>query len=200
MASTAGKASKGNNQEKKNDAKSNVQQQKTPPKDVKLGDGVGNTIKDEINKQAIEWAKVGLKWLFDFIEAKVKDLPESIKKLRNNPETEQAFAKMWADQLYEKNLIPAVYRGLSDDMLIHNFHQEGYLNGMYVGFILSVMAMIDSNVPEDSIVSVRDLVVPNLLGHLYENRDEFTSRFDDEKYRWVLPKIPSGKKQEDKKQ
>ena len=71
---------------------------------------------------------------------------------------------------------------------------------MYVGFILSMMAMIDSNVPEDSIVSVRDLVVPNLLGHLYENRDEFTSRFDDEKYRWVLPKIPSGKKQEDKKQ
>lgn len=88
--------------------------------------------------------------------------------------------------MYEKGLVPKAYSGLPDELLIHNFLQEGYSDGMYVGYIIALMSLIDNGVDEKMIMSVRNDVSPNLIGHRYEDRDEFIDKFKDEKYQTVL--------------
>lgn len=81
---------------------------------------------------------------FDDLEGRVKDLPETIKRLRNNPDIEQKLAALWSEQLFKEGLVPKGYSGLPDKLLVANLHQDGYLNGMYVGYILAMMALVDS--------------------------------------------------------
>ena len=92
---------------------------------------------------------------------------------------------MWSDDLYAQGLIPSGYTGLSDELLIHNAHQEGYQDGLFAGYALALTAMVDADVPKETILVVRDMLQPNLLGHTYEKRSEFTDRLKDEKYEWV---------------
>lgn len=74
---------------------------------------------------------------------------------------------------------------MPDELLIHNFHQEGYITGLHVGYMLAMMALVDNNADENLILSVRDSMRPNLLGHRYDKCDEFSSLYKDEKYRWI---------------
>lgn len=48
-----------------------------------------------------------------------------------------------------------------------------------------MMALTDNDIPKDAILSVRDYIRPNLIGHHYDDRDEFISRYKDEKYSWI---------------
>ena len=41
-------------------------------------------------------------------------------------------------------------------------HQTGYLDGLYVGYILAMMSLVDNEAPKDLILSVRDDIRPNL--------------------------------------
>ena len=58
---------------------------------VRLGDGVVDEAKTEANNRIKELVKIAVNMFFDDLEGRVKDLPETIKRLRNNPDIEQNF-------------------------------------------------------------------------------------------------------------
>lgn len=103
------------------------------------------------------------------------------------------ITKEWSEELYEKRLVPKGDSGLPDELVIHNFHQEGYLEGMYVGYILALMSLIENGADEKVLLAVRDAVRPNLLGHSYDDRDEFIDKFKNEKYQTILEQKKSEK-------
>lgn len=152
---------------------------------VRLGDGVADEAKSEANNRLKELARITVNMIFDDLERRVKDFPDTIKRLRNNREVEQKVEALWSEQLFEEGLAPKGYSGLPDKLLIANLHQDGYLNGMYVGYILAMMALVDNDAPKDMILAVRDYIRPNLLGHHFNDREEFISQYKSEKYSWV---------------
>lgn len=92
---------------------------------------------------------------------------------------------LWSAQLTEKGVLPKGYAGLPDNLLIDNLHQDGYLEGIYVGYALAIMSLVDNNAPEELILAVRDDIRPNLMGHHYNDREEFFLRYKGEAYSWV---------------
>jgi hypothetical protein len=152
---------------------------------VHLGDGVLDAAKADVNSRTKELVKIVIDVVYDFLEGKVKDLPETIKRLRNNPETEQEIAVLWSEHLFKAGLVPKGYNGLPDNLLISNFHQEGYVDGLYAGYALAMMALTDNDAPKDIILAARDYIRPNLMGHRYDNRDEFIGQYKNEKYNWI---------------
>lgn len=152
---------------------------------VHFGDGVLDETKADVNNRVKGLIKIAIDAVFDYLERKVENLPEIIEQLRNRPETEQEIANLWSEYLFEKGIVPKGYNGLPDNLLISNFHQEGYLDGLYTGYILAMMALTDNDAPKDIILSTRDYIRPNLIGHHYDDRDEFINRYKDEKYSWI---------------
>ena len=152
---------------------------------VRLGDGVVDEAKAEVNNRIKELVKMSVNMFFDYLESQMKDLPDTIKRLRNNPELEQKVETLWSEQLFEEGLVPKGYSGLPDKLLVANLHQDGYLGGMYVGYILAMMALVDNGASKDTILAVRDYIRPNLMGHHFGDRDEFISQYKNEKYSWV---------------
>lgn len=92
---------------------------------------------------------------------------------------------LWSSQLSEKGFLPKGYAGLPDNLLIDNLHQDGYLAGIYAGYALAMMSLVDNNASKELILSVRDDIRPNLMGHHYNDREEFHLRYKDEAYSWV---------------
>ena len=152
---------------------------------INSGNGVFDDVKANVNDRTKGLAKMAIDAFFDSLEDKVKDLPEAIKKLRNNQDIEQEMVTLWSEQLFKEGLVPNGYKGLPNNLLISNFHQEGYLDGLYVGYILAMMALVDNNASKDIILAIRDSIRPNLIGQHYNNRDDFTSKYKDEKYNWI---------------
>ena len=152
---------------------------------VRLGDGVVDEAKAEANNRIKELVKMSVNMFFDYLESQMKDLPDTIKRLRSNPELEQKVEALWSEQLFEEGLVPKGYSGLPDKLLVTNLHQDGYLGGMYVGYILAMMALVDNGASKDTILAVRDYIRPNLMGHHFGDRDEFISQYKNEKYSWV---------------
>lgn len=62
--------------------------------------------------------------------------------------------------------------------------QTAYLDGIYTGYILTMMSLVDNKAPENLIFSVRNDVLPNLVQH-YNNREEVYKRYKSEKYGWI---------------
>lgn len=154
-------------------------------KNTHFGDGLFDEVKVDVNDRLKGTAKIFIDLIFDCLDAKIKDLPQAIKQLRNNPKLEKEIVALWSEHLYKEGLVPQGYSGLPDNLLISNFHQTGYLDGLYVGYILAMMGLADNNVPPDKIIAVRDYIRPNLMGHHYDNRDQFISQYKDEKYNWI---------------
>lgn len=152
---------------------------------VNFGDGVFDAAKASVNNRANGLTKIAIDIVFDYLECKIVNLPESIKQLCNNPETEREIVTLWSENLFKEGLVPKGYNGLPDSLVISNLHQEGYLDGLYIGYILAMMAMADNDASEDTILSTRDQIRPNLMGHHYDNRNEFIDRYKDAKYRWI---------------
>ena len=152
---------------------------------VNVGDGVLDEAKTNVNNRAKGLVKIAIDAVFDYLECRVKDLPKIIEQLRNSPETEQKIATLWSEHLFEEGLVPKGYNGLPDNLLISNFHQVGYLDGLYAGYVLAMMALADNDAPKDIILAARDYIRPNLLGHHYDDRDEFFGQYKDEKYSWI---------------
>jgi hypothetical protein len=152
---------------------------------VHFGDGVLDEAKADVNNRVRGLIKIAIDAVFDYLEGKVEDLPKIIKQLRNSPEIEREIAALWSEHLFEEGLVPKGYNGLPDNLLISNFHQEGYLAGLYTGYILAMMALVDNDTPKDIIFSAKDYIRPNLIGHHYDDRDEVIGRYKDEKYSWI---------------
>lgn len=153
--------------------------------DNNFGNDVFDDVKANVNNRTKGLTKIAIDGVFDYLEDKVKDLPEIIKKLRNNQEIEEKIVTLWSEQLFKEGLVPKGYKGLPDNLLISNFRQEGYLEGVYVGYILAMMALVDNDVSKDIILAARDSIRPNLIGHHYNGKDDFISQYKDEKYSWV---------------
>lgn len=152
---------------------------------VRLGDGIVDEAKTEFNNRAGGLVKLAINMVFDYLENHVNDLPDAVRRLRNNKEIEQKVEALWSEQLFEEGLVPKGYSGLPDKLLVTNLHQDGYLGGMYVGYILAMMALVDNGASKDTILAVRDYIRPNLMGHHFDDRDEFIGQYKNEKYSWV---------------
>lgn len=152
---------------------------------VHLGDGLLDEAKTDINDKAKGLVKIFIDIVFDYFDGKEKELPQVIEQIRNNPEAEKEISALWSEHLFKEGLVPKGYNGLPDEIVVSNLHQTGYLDGMYIGYILAMMALADNDVSEDIILKVRDYIRPNLIGHHYNNRDEFISQYKSEKYSWI---------------
>lgn len=157
---------------------------------VYLGEGIANEVKNILNKETKEIINAAIRAVTKKIKEKIPELPDmvgaKIKNLADSQKMVDEITKEWSEELYENGLIPNGYSGLSDKLLIHNFHQEGYLDGMYVGYILALMSLIDNEADEKLILSVSDDVGSNLIGHRYDDRDEFIDKFKTEKYQKIF--------------
>ncbi|NFL36766.1 hypothetical protein [Clostridium botulinum] len=154
-------------------------------KSVHLGDGVADKVKENINENISDALTLLSNIVFDYLKGKIKDIPKGIEKLLSSPDAKQEIVTQWSNQLFEKGIIPKGYNGLPDELLIANFHQDGYLDGLYAGYALAMMTLVDNQVEKELILSVRDAIRPNLVGHRYNNRDEFYKRYKGETYSWV---------------
>lgn len=48
-----------------------------------------------------------------------------------------------------------------------------------------MMALAENDAPKNIILAARDYIRPNLIGHHYDDRDEFIGQYKDEKYSWI---------------
>ncbi|MGO5086117.1 hypothetical protein ACTQ3U_02240 [Oscillospiraceae bacterium LCP25S3_F9] len=123
------------------------------------------------------------------IKDKIPELPDKIemkiKEMTDKPEIVDEIVAEWSQELYKKGLVPKGYSGLTDELLIANFHQDGYLDGLYAGYVLAMMSLVDNKADEELILSVRDDIRPNLIGHHYNDRGEFYEKYKNETYSWI---------------
>ena len=159
-------------------AKKATQKVITPSKPVHFGDGVTDVAKTRANEKMQGIASMTIDMVFDYIESKVKDIPESIKRLRDNPKTKKEVAALWSDQLYEQGIISNVYKGMADENLIHNFRQEGYFDGLYVGHLLTMVAMTQYGIPWEDCKDIGNSV--SLDDRIYKERIELIHEMKDE--------------------
>lgn len=150
--------------------------------EIKLGDGVADDLKLKTNQELSDIGKLVIEEFSKFLKEKIQgiDFDELFSK-----KNQEEFIEMFSSQLTEQGLIPYGYCGLPDKLLLDNLHQDGYLQGLYVGYALSMMALVDNEASKDLIIATRDDVRPNLMGHHYNESDEFINKFKEEKYNWV---------------
>ena len=151
-------------------------------KGVQFGEGVADDLKEIANKQLSEIGKRLIDVFAEFVKGKIQGI--NLDELFSKKNEEELMA-LWSDQLAERGLAPKGYAGLPEELLIANMHQDGYLDGLYAGYVLTMMAMIDNGAPKDLILCVRNDVRPNLIGQCYKDRDKLYSRYKDGKYKWV---------------
>ena len=157
----------------------------TSSKNVQLGDDVLEVAKTNTNERTQEIVSLLVNMLFDYIESKVKDLPKTVKKIRKNPETAKEVSTLWSRQLYENGLIPYGYNGLTDNLLIHNFHQDGYLDGMYVGYLLSMITLAENGVDKNTLLSARKDILLKFGKKSYESRETLCKELEKEMQKWT---------------
>lgn len=74
---------------------------------------------------------------------------------------------------------------MTDDLLIDNLHQDGYLEGLYSGYVLAMLSLIDNNAPRELIESTRNDLLSKQVGLHYDDRSKLFARLEDEKYSWI---------------
>lgn len=149
---------------------------------VRLGEGVTDNLKQSVNQELSDMGKMFIGVISKYAKEKIQEI--NIDELFSK-KNEEDLLNLWSTQLAEKGFIPQGYAGLSEKLLIDNLHQTGYLDGMYVGYTLAMMSLVDNDAPKDLLLAVRDDIRPNLIGHHYNDRNEFTQRFKSEKYSWI---------------
>lgn len=149
---------------------------------VKLGDGVADSLKSEANQELLNIGKILIGVLSKYVKDKVQNI--DLEQLLSKKDKAE-LVSLWSSQLAERGFLPQGYAGLPDNLLIDNLHQDGYLAGLYTGYALALMSLVDNNASKELILSVRDDVRPNLMGHHYNDREKLYLRYKDEAYSWV---------------
>lgn len=149
---------------------------------VKLGDGLNDGLKNKANQELLSIGEMLISTLSEYVKEKVKGI--DIEKLLSKKNKDEIIS-LWSSQLAENGFLPKGYAGLPDNLLIDNLHQDGYLAGLYVGYALAMMSLVDNNASKELILSVRDDVRSNLMGHHYNDREDFYLRYKEETYNWV---------------
>lgn len=78
-----------------------------------------------------------------------------------------------------------IWIAFSKKYLIPYLHQDGYLDGLFVGYALAMMSLVDNNASKELTIAVRDEMRPNLIGNHYNDRNDFYTLYKREKYNWV---------------
>ena len=151
-------------------------------KNVKLGDGLADSLKNETNQELANMGKLLIDVVSEYVKGKIQNF--DIDKMFS-PKEKDKLISFWSSKLFEKGLVPKGYAGLPDKFLIDNLHQDGYLDGLYAGYALAMMSLTDHGASKELILSVRDDLSPNLIGHHYNDRESFYSRYEDPKYHWI---------------
>lgn len=149
---------------------------------VRLGEGVGDNLKQSVNQEISDIGKILISVISKYVKEKIQGI--NIDELFSK-KNEDDLLNLWSTQLVEKGLIPKGYAGLPDNLLMDNLHQEGYLDGMYVGYALAMMSLVDNDASKELLLSVRDDIRPNLVRHHYNDRNEFIEPFKSKKYSWI---------------
>ena len=149
---------------------------------VKLGDGVVDGLKSEVNQELLSIGKLLVGIFSKYVKDKVQNI--DLEKLLSKKDTDELIS-LWSTQLSEKGLLPQGYTGLPDNLLIDNLHQDGYLAGLYTGYVLALMSLVDNNASEELILSVRDDLRANVMGHHYNDREKLNLHYKDEEYSWI---------------
>lgn len=149
---------------------------------TKLGDGIANGLISEANQELLSIGKLLIGLFSKFLKDKIQNI--DLEKLLSKKDEDELIS-LWSSQLSEKGFLSKGYAGLPDNLLIDNLHQDGYLAGIYTGYALAMMSLVDNNASKELILSVRDDVRPNLMGHHYNDREKFRLRYKDEAYSWV---------------
>lgn len=152
---------------------------------VRLGDGVKDKVIDNINENVSDVFDLLLNSFFSYVKDKIPSAVQSIEKIFSNPEMKKDITTLWSKQLFEKGIIPKGYNGLPEELLIANLHQDGYLEGLFSGYVLSMMALVDNGAENELILSVRASVRPDLIGHHYDDREELYKKYNEETYNWI---------------
>ncbi len=134
---------------------------------IRLGEGISDGVKSKVNQGALGICNLLFERLFEYLEGKVQDI--DFEKLFSKKDKEK-IVSLWSSTLEDKGLLPKGYAGLPDNLLIDNMHQDGYIDGLYAGYALSMISLVDNNAPKELILSVRD---------------EFYNLYKSEKYSWV---------------
>lgn len=165
---------------------------------IRFGENIVNDVNLVVNDEIKDILRIVIKSFSEKIKDKIPELPDKvetkIKEMVDKSEIIDEIATEWSKKLYEKGLVPKGYSGLSDELLIANFHQDGYLSGLYAGYVLAMMSLVDNKADKELIISVRDDIRPNLIGHHYNDRDEFYKKYKSEAY----SSIETLKKESDK--
>lgn len=148
---------------------------------VRLGDGVADDLKQAANQELSDIGKMLIGIISKFAKEKIQGI--NIDELFSK-KNEEDLLDLWSDQLAKKGFIPQEYVGLPGKYQIQNIQQTAYLDGIYTGYILTMMSLVDNEAPENLIFSVRNDVLPNLVQH-YNNREEVYKRYKSEKYGWI---------------
>lgn len=149
---------------------------------VRLGEGLADGLKKEANQELLDIGKLFIGMISKAIKEKVCNV--DINKLFSKQEKVELIS-LWSTKLVEEGCLPKGYAGLPNDLLIENIHQDGYIDGMYAGYILTMMSLVDSNAPENLIISVRDKLRHQLIGQHYCDRKSICDQYKNEKYSWV---------------
>lgn len=149
---------------------------------VRLGEGISDGLKSEVNQEILDTGKKLINILAKYIKGKIQEI--DLDKLLSKKEKDEIIS-LWSCQLAENGYVPKGYAGLPDNLLIDNMHQDGYLSGLYVGYTLAMMSLVDNNASNELIISVRDEMRPNLFENHYNDRDNFYNLYKSEKYNWV---------------
>ncbi len=122
---------------------------------------------------------------FKNLKEKAKDIPEIVIQRLSKPETAQEIAEMWSDQLAEKGFISKAYAGLPNETLIHNLRKERYMDGLFVGCAIALMALATNDVEIIRLWLLEMLFVLINMDIVMKNRKEFLDPFKSEKYNWI---------------
>ncbi len=152
---------------------------------VHIGDGVADKAKATINNRTSEIVDILFNLFFDYIKNKTKDIPQMLQKLLNDSETKNELTRLLSNQLSEKGFVPKTYAGLPDNLLVHNLRQEGYIDGVYAGYILAMMSLVDYNADKKMILSVRDDIRNKLVMNNRNNIKMLRDQYKTSTYNWV---------------
>ena len=162
---------------------------KNKNKDIHLGDGVIDSAKKDINKrlQGLSEDLIGI--VFDYIEDHVKNgvknLPEKIKQLRENPMTKKDIESLWSKTLYEKGLVGSGSVGLPDELILHNFRQSGYNDGIFVGHLLTFEALEQKGISREMLLELHKSMFNDLLGNSVDGVSDLLDSLYNEVKNWT---------------
>lgn len=102
---------------------------------VRLGDNVADDVKQVMNEEIKDIFKMVITTFSQSLKKKIPELPEKveqkIKEILEKPEVVDELSEIWSKELYKKGLIPRGYIGLSDESVVSNLQQTGYMEGFH---------------------------------------------------------------------